>query len=454
MSSRARAVTTLVQTLIRVTVVVLGLQVLFFAGLVVSQALPDRTIVGQLADSVRDGTYGPASLPDRMGGVGDSFTECVVLGTGLGPEPGENVIHQAGRMPRLSNCVKGADQILALDAGEAVQDSSYFKYWAGYSVLVRPALILGGVEGVRILAGAILAIGLIVAAQGLTRATRWWVPAVMFGPLLLASNLMSTPSTSLLSALTWGATLIGVGATAAAAHRSERAAYLAVAVSAAVYCYLDLLTNPAAAWVLTAFTATVVRWWQTRDNTIGLRVAVISLGIWIASFTVTWIARWVWAMLFLGPREVLRTVRENVAFRTGGEWVTVDPGFGQGLVSNVSWWVTRGPTTGVVLGISAVLLATAVLWIVRRGPDQAATAGILGACAAPVLVWFLVVSNHSQIHAFLTYRLLPAALGVVLAAAACAAWGPQARIHTGRHRDGGTGQPGQVQGTNSGVSTA
>ena len=408
----------------RLIAVVLGLQVLFFALLVVSQALPDRIIVSQLAQSVRDGAYGPASLPDRMGGISDSFTECVAVGTGMGPAPGENVFHQAGRMPRLSNCVKGTDQILALDAGEAVQDSSYFKYWAGYSVITRPTIAVAGVEGLRILTGAVLALGLCYAGVALMRVTRWWVPVTLLGPLLLASNLMSTPSTSLLSALTWGATLIGVGATAAAAHRSEQAAYVAVAVSAAVYCYLDLLSNPAAAWTLTAATATLVRWWVTRDIVVTRRVAVLSLMVWIGSFTITWVARWVWAVLFLGPSEVVRTVRENVAFRTGGEWTNVDPGFGQGLVRNVSWWLSRVPTSGVVLVLSVALIVAAVFVAIRRGRGHLAVTATLAACALPVVVWFLLVSNHSQIHAFFTYRLIPAALGAVLAGAVCGAWGP------------------------------
>lgn len=128
-----------VRSVIRAAVVVIALQFVFFGLLVISQGLPDRPIVSRLAEDVRGGSYGPPRTPDRMGGIGDTFTECVVVGTGLGPAPGESVLRQAGRMPRLSNCELGAEQILELDSGTPVQDSSYYKYWAGYSVSCAPS---------------------------------------------------------------------------------------------------------------------------------------------------------------------------------------------------------------------------------------------------------------------------------------------------------------------------
>lgn len=412
--------------IVRAAGIVIVLQGVFFGLLVVSQALPDGPIVSRLADDVRSGTYGPPRMPDRMGGIGDTFTECVVVGTGLGPAPGESVLHQAGRMPRLSNCEKGAGQILELEAGVPVQDSSYFKYWAGYSVIVRPVLAVAGMEGVRIVTGALLAASLIFAGAVLARLTRWWVPVTLLGPLLLASNIMSTPSTSLLSALTWSVIIAGAGATALAARRSETAIYSVVAISAAVYCFVDLLTNPAAAWAMTALAAGASYWWTERDVRSTYWVVSLASLVWIASFTFTWVSRWLWAVPFVGGNEVARTVRDNVAFRTTGEWVSVDSGFGQGLVRNVSWWLNEVPTAAAVGVLITALLVLAVVAMIRRRSSGAAAAGLaLALAATPVPVWLIVVSNHSQIHAFLTYRLVPTFLGIVLVAAIIAGFGPR-----------------------------
>lgn len=425
---------------IRVAGIVILLQFVFFGLLVVSQGLPDRPIVSRLADDVREGTYGPSRMPDRMGGIGDTFTECVVVGTGLGPAPGESFVHQAGRMPRLSSCEKGAEQILALDSGTAVQDSSYFRYWAGYSVLVRPVLAVAGIEGVRIVIGALLAASMVFAGSVLGRLTQWWVPVTLFGPLLLTSNLMSTPSTSLLSALTWSVIILGVGVTALAARRSESTAYLAVAVSAAVYCYVDLLTNPAAAWALTVVAAGVSHWWWRRDVRSTFWLTGISVLVWIASFTFTWVARWVWAIPFVGLEEVVRTVRENVAFRTAGEYITVDPGLGQGIVRNVSWWLTKAPTTAPVLIMTAVVIGAAAIVALRRRRSGAGLGGLtLALAAVPIPIWLLIVSNHSQIHAFLTFRLIPTFMGILLTAIAVAVFGP-APVPPGPSEPSGSGQ--------------
>lgn len=410
---------------LRVSGIVILLQFVFFGLLVVSQGLPDGPIVSRLSEDVREGAYGPSRMPDRMGGIGDTFTECVVVGTGLGPAPGESIVHQAGRMPRLSNCEKGAEQILALDSGTAVQDSSYFRYWAGYSVLVRPVLAVAGIEGVRIVTGALLAASMVFAGSVLGRLTRWWVPVSLFGPLLLTSNLMSTPSTSLLSALTWSVIIAGAGVTALAARRSESAAYLAVAVSAAVYGYVDLLTNPAAAWSLTVMAAGVTHWWGQREVRSTFWLVAVSGFVWIASFTFTWVARWIWAIPFVGFDEVVRTVQENVAFRTSGEYVTVDPGLGQGIVRNVTWWLTKVPTTVTVLVLATLAVGFIAVLTLRRRQSGAGLGGwTLALSAAPIPIWLFLVSNHSQIHAFLTYRLIPTSLGILLTSVAVAALGP------------------------------
>jgi len=423
---------------IRVAGVVILLQFVFFGLLVVSQGLPDGPIVSRLAEDVREGAYGPPRMPDRMGGIGDTFTECVVVGTGLGPAPGESILHQAGRMPRLSNCEKGAEQILALESGTAVQDSSYFRYWAGYSVLVRPVLAVAGIEGVRIVTGALLAASMVFAGSVLSRLTRWWVPVVLFGPLLLSSNLMSTPSTSLLSALTWSVTIAGVGFTALAARRSESAACLAVAVSAAVYGYVDLLTNPAAAWSLTAMAAGVTHWWVRREVRSTFWLVVAAGVIWIVSFTFTWVARWLWAVPFVGLEEVVTTVRENVAFRTAGEYVTVDPRFGQGLVRNVSWWLTNVPTTAPMLVLTTLAVGVGAIVTLRKRQSGAGRGGLTLALAAlPIPLWLIIVSNHSQIHAFLTFRLIPTSLGIILLSVAVAAFGPSPLTRTSPKSRGG-----------------
>ena len=50
-------------------------------------------------------------------------------------------------MPRLESCTEGAQQVRTLHRGGQVDDpQEYFRYWAGYTVLSRPVLALGGMD--------------------------------------------------------------------------------------------------------------------------------------------------------------------------------------------------------------------------------------------------------------------------------------------------------------------
>ncbi|MFV0463350.1 MAG: hypothetical protein ACK5MP_09200 [Nostocoides sp.] len=395
--------------------IVLGVtQMVFFGGLVLGQMVPDKPVIQRLAQAVDDGTYGPSSLPDRMGGISDSFTECVVVGTGLGAPPDQSALYRAAYMPRISNCASGGGQIKTLSWGGEVDPSPYFKYWAGYTVLVRPVLAIAGMEGVRLVIGALLAAGIAVGVGGFARRSTWPLAVMLFGPLLIASNVMSTPSTALSNALALAVMFAGLGISAWAAPRGMAAVALVSMMAGSLYCYVDLLTNPPLAWMLTmSVTAIIVA------RTVGARSAMASSLIaglaWILGFGLTWVSRWLIAMAWVGPAQTLAVVKENVAFRTTGSNPVVQSGIGQGITANTQWWWTRVPSAAPLLWLLlAALVVAGTVWLIRSRhlPGWRAVAALLIPALVPVL-WYVVMSNHSQIHAFFTYRAVPGAVGVI-----------------------------------------
>lgn len=417
-----RETTTWKGTLARWMAVLAVLQVVFFALLVVGQLVPDGPIVQKLAHAVKAGTYGPSSLPDRMGGIGDSFTECVVLGTGLGADPGESALHRAAVMPRISNCTRGASEITALAEGRTVNSDPYFKYWAGYTAIVRPVVAVAGVEGMRLVAGAALVAALIYAFGSLSRTTSPLTATLLLGPLLVASNVMSTPSTAFSHALSMAVAVVGAGVCARAAPRGIVPVATLAMVSGGLYCYIDLLTNTPLAWMLTVSAAALASAWAGLPiKQVAQTVAATGV-LWIAGFGITWVSRWLLAMLWVGPSETMAVIRENVAFRTGGANASVEPGLGRAIRTNISYWWSHIPTAPILVLVLTVAGLGAVVWWLRVGRPVAPVllALVLGAPVLAPIVWFTIMSNHSQIHSFLTYRAVPGAVGVLAAAGATA----------------------------------
>ena len=94
------------RTVVEVLVVLVAVQLAFFAVLVAAQAVPDDPIVTHLQEAIDEGTYGPTGRPDNMGSESTSFDECVAVGTGLG-RPDLNPFERAARMPRTGSCSTG-----------------------------------------------------------------------------------------------------------------------------------------------------------------------------------------------------------------------------------------------------------------------------------------------------------------------------------------------------------
>ncbi|MGX5358364.1 hypothetical protein [Kocuria sp. KH4] len=415
------------------------LQFALFGLLVVGQAVPDRPVVEHLLAAVEDGTYGPHGTVDRMGTPADTFTECVVAGTGLGASPEESAFSRAVRMPRIATCGGGPEQLRAIADGAVLEDNDYFKYWAGYTVLTRPVLAVAGLEGLRIVSGTLMVVALAGAFLALRARTSTAVGLALVLPYVAGTNLLSTPSTSFSQSISIAFIFLSVLLATLGAGRSVRLGCAGAALGAALFCFVDLLTTPAVPWAMSAFAVGAVTWSRRRElRAVGAAV-LLAGAVWPVAFAVTWAARWVIAGAFLGVPATVEVVRRNVGNRTGGDHAGVSEAFGAGVRANIDYWWTRVPTAELVL--AGCLLAAVVGLVLahrRGGPSRWALALVLALPAAAVPVWYAVLSNHSQIHAFFVNRGVPAALAVITAACLAAAAGPRpapAAAHAGQRRE-------------------
>lgn len=397
-------------------------QLIFFAGLMGALAIPDAPIVENLAAAVDAGTYGPSYAPDRMGSMSDTFTECVVAGTGLGASNDETLFSKSVRMPRLSNCEEGSTQIMELDMGGQASSGDYFKYWAGYTVLTRPALATVGLEGLRIVAGALMVASMVSAFVAFRRRVGLAVPLIIAFTWLVGTNVLSTPSTSFSQSISIAAMFFSMQLGIWGASRSASYATVGAALGAALFCYVDLLTAPAIPWVLTAFAAGTVTWSRTQTLRATLTTTVSVSVVWPLTFAATWISRWVIAAIILGPDVTWRAVRANIERRTRGAYEGVSDVPGAGVVTNVGYWIIHVPTWWLVL-VGCML--TIVFGLIRVAKVNGSTGfKLVGILCLPVFaipLWYLALSNHSQLHEFFTSRGVPLVLGIAAAASLAAA---------------------------------
>jgi hypothetical protein len=415
-------VRSLLRELPRLAGLVVALQLVFFALLVAGAAFPDRPIVEHLDTDAHAGAYGPSGRPDGQGGRATSFTDCVAAGTGLG-RPGLSAFERALRMPRLDSCGAGARELHRLDQGQPLATHlEYFRYWAGYTVLTRPVLAVGGMDGMRLVAGALFAMALLAMVLSVSRATGVGYTLALVAPLLVSSNVLSVPATAFSHALSLAAIFGGVALVGWASRYGARPVLYAVVASACVFNFVDLLTTPAMPWALTAAVAATATYTRSRRLAEAFQTGVVTSGLWFAAYAVTWASRWLITVVFLGWGHVMHVVLGIAKFRVDGDFHAVSHVFGAAVVRNVRTWLAVPVTPELVLVASAVtvLVGLAVAWG-RFGVRQLAVAAVLSAPALVAPAWMLVLSNHSQIHDVFVYRTVPASIGIVLGACLVAA---------------------------------
>ena len=410
------------RTVVEVLVVLVAVQLAFFAVLVAAQAVPDDPIVTHLQEAIDEGTYGPTGRPDNMGSESTSFDECVAVGTGLG-RPDLNPFERAARMPRIGSCSTGPEDIAALARGEPAEHvTEYFRYWGGWTVISRPVLALWGIDALRRIAGALLVLAagsfVVVAAR---RTSSMYALALTL-PLLLGSNVLATPSTSLNQTISLSAAFLSPTLTMLTVRRGWRPMLIATALGAAVYNFVDLMLTPAIPWMLSTATTAAVVLLRTDGFRPAVRRAVAVAIVWPCAFAFTWASRWAISVVLLGWDEAVTTIRDKVEFRLGGSSESVRDEFGVSTEVSVDYWLSNVSTARAVLIAAGVAILVALVVAVRRhGASRLWVFALLAAPATFALVWYELLRNHSQIHPGKAHMSLPVALGVVVGAAVFAA---------------------------------
>ena len=389
--------------------------------LVLVDLIPDRLIVDQLLVALRNG-----SLPRVDYGTGwtghqvDQFTDCLGLTIGLGDLPGTSVIASAIESPTLGKCTIAAPRLDGYVAGDGLTRSTeYYRYWHGYSVPIRPLVASVGVRGTRILTGAFLLVGVLGLAWSLVRRHGRAAPVALLAPFVLTTDFADLPGS-----LPHAYGVLAVVGTCWLAYVVVDAgptlfrATLVAGFSGAVVVYTDILTTAPAGWALCVFLATLA----ASAVATGRRLAAytgVSAVSWIIGYGWMWFAKWILAAVIYGYDEVRSTIGSNVSNRLDGEHLDVEEGFfASNRVNFSQWWAQ--PLSGVVLLAIVVLVVVCCVLRFRSGTrdgDRVVDRLVLMSAAVIPVVWYALLSNHSQVHYWFTYRAVSVVVGIIAASA-------------------------------------
>ncbi len=396
-------------------IALVGRTLIGIGGLIFAELVPDRWVVDALEEAERRGEITPEERPlDNAGIQVDQATECTTLSIGLAETAGQSIFDTTALAPNLGPCGRLVDNLFPYDGATAAANrDTYLRYWHGSAPIVRPLLATIGLSGLRVVAMVTIAaagaavFGVVRRASGTAAATGLVLPVV------LTTSILSLPG-AIHQALAFAIGVAGaalVGTIAAGGLTGPRVWYPSL-VAGAAFVYIDLLTAVPGQWLLVAAMVGLAAFQAGRSAVETTGWAMLSGVAWFVGYLGMWLGKWIYAGLILGPQMVYDDVTDTIGRRIDGDTVFSDPGFGNAISDNVEIFRSR-PFVTLLLVATLVIV---VVGVARRPLTETATRAVVAATALVPFIWFEVASNHSQIHAWFTYRSIPMALGVVLMA--------------------------------------
>lgn len=407
------------RSLVGLALLLMALPIVGFLLVVSADAIPDRAITRHLGVEVLNERlttedYGTALSGHQI----DRFTDCIGITIGLGSPPGTNTIESAISSPTLGKCSEAVPRLQAYLDGEGLEQSyPYYRYWHGYSVVLRPLLAVVGLQGTRVLLLVALAGVLAGLARSLARRHGRAVPLVLLAPFVLTTDFIELPGST--PHATGALAILGTSWFAhevvARSPTWPRVAAVSI-VAGAVVVYADILTIPAGGWALTTAVIGIGASLALTRLALAVRI-VVAAAAWIVGYVWMWVSKWILASFVFGVDSVIDVIRFTTENRLSGDNGSVDLGaFATIRINAEVWW--RQPLAGAT--VMALVVAFVVVWR-RRGRSWPPGGRwvdrlVLASPAAIPFVWYELLKNHSQVHVWFTYRSVPLAIGVVAAA--------------------------------------
>ena len=295
--------------------------------------------------------------------------------------------------------------------GHALNDAmipSYYRYWHGYQVFLRPLLCIMS-EPLMWCLFVIIFIFLFYKVFIKIKEKTNIDCSIAF----LFSFAMTYPYVapfSLQYVNVYAITLITI---ISICSKRNIPLYILFFIAGSLINFMDLLTFPI---ISLGFPLTVVLVMQMREQSYSLKdgvsTVVISSTMWGLGYAGTWISKWVLSYVILG-HETFATILSSCMFRMAGGSVEDPLSYYQVFQDNLlilllvtpEVWVAIGITALIVMHVRHVQLKAKFInfWLkIKQTKDKAIPLGLV---AATPVCWYLVLANHSQIHEHFTFRI-------------------------------------------------
>lgn len=388
----------------------IGAQFIFVLLLFLGSSVSQNSQIQALRNSVSNGEIS-SNYPHAFGNTRlDGYTECLGLSINLDGGRYSNQIQRVLSAPNVGGC-KELKAWLKQDPLPQTREH-YFRYWHG-EVLVLPLFVAFGLVSLHWILFTALLVSLALAIISVAKVSNFLTAFASLTPLVASTNFLMTPL-----ATTQGLSNIAILVAIPLVVRliKTHGIYgiaIGSALAGALFNFVDLLTTPAIGWALSIFVSILAakKFTEVQSSVVLGNSAIF----WIIGYGVTWMVRWLLAMIVWPPSVVVDDVLHQMLFRIDGENSKVTKQFGAASIDNFRYWFSHSVLSYVLVAVALLLLLWVLIRIVKRPNTDQNFALTLYSSSVIIPIWYELLSNHSQIHTFFSYRSCAIAVGILIA---------------------------------------
>lgn len=395
-----------------ILVVYILLMAVFTGAMTRSYSLDDKRIISHVSESAetieREGMYPKIMISSEKSWL-DNFTDSWMLTIAMGVE-GNTPLQQAAGCYYINakTAENRVDNLLKIVKGEKeVEVKEYARYWHGYQVFLRPLLQVFNYEEIRYI-NMFGIMGLFVMAACLLKEKIGTGSAVAFVISMLMSMIIIVPMSMQFSSIYY-VTMISIVLLTMFSKKimKKDLMYAYFFLVGAFTSFFDLLTAP----IMTlGFSLVVYTYLELKDNGIGKNtVEIISKSFsWSMGYLMTWSGKWVIAQ-FITKKEIIKDALAQILSRTSSRINEVEISKVEAITKNLAKYI-NGVNIKLIL---ALIVITLILFIIMKKKNSINMLPTVLVAFYPI-VCYLVMTNHSFLHFWFTYRNLTVSCFAIL----------------------------------------
>lgn len=388
------------------------LMAVFTGAMTRSYSLDDKRIISHVSESAetieREGMYPKIMISSEKSWL-DNFTDSWMLTIAMGVE-GNTPLQQAAGCYYINakTAENRVDNLLKIVKGEKeVEVKEYARYWHGYQVFLRPLLQVFNYEEIRYI-NMFGIMGLFVMAACLLKEKIGTGSSVAFVISMLMSMIIIVPMSMQFSSIYY-VTMISIVLLTMFSKKimKKDLMYAYFFLVGAFTSFFDLLTAP----IMTlGFSLVVYTYLELKDNGIGKNtVEIISKSFsWSMGYLMTWSGKWVIAQ-FITKKEIIKDALAQILSRTSSRINEVEISKVEAITKNLAKYI-NGVNIKLIL---ALIVITLILFIIMKKKNSINMLPTVLVAFYPI-VCYLVMTNHSFLHFWFTYRNLTVSCFAIL----------------------------------------